>query len=434
MLRKSEFGGFMRFSAITWTAAVGLCSSWGISFAQTIPSPEIDSPERLSILQQARPDYDALGLRVGSFIVNPNVELDGTYNSNVYGTTKDVKGDLFFTESPAVSVRSNWNNNSLNFDASGAFHQYVQLTTEDTNDASTDINGRYDISTGVYLYGLAGYQLLHEDRTSPNAVFGKNPTQYQVGTGDFGYVHEIGRLGFRTDFKVQSYAYYNSTSSSGLTLDQTYRDYTGYKVTPKLTYEIVPGYHAFVQASGNYRYYNSLDPSGIDRTSYGWEVDAGTAISLGRVINGDVFVGYISQEYKDHVLVPVHGPGFGGDLLWNVTQQTSVHLLVARTVEESTVVGSSGILQTIANLSLEHEFLRNVLGSANVGYTMQDFEGLGRTDDYLSGGISGKYLLNRNWSVGLDASYTQRTSNANNSSNQLNYTGELIALKLRYKL
>jgi hypothetical protein len=405
-------------------AALVSIASIGGALAQeagpSIQSPEATLPERQSVLQRPRSDYDPLGIRMGSFLVFPSVGLGETYDSNVFATTSNTKDDFYTTVSPNVTVRSDWNVHALGFSAGSVTKRYASLVSENVTNLAVRGDGRLDILRNIYVAGGAGYQLLHEDRSSPDSVNGKNPVEFHVTSANLSYVHEPGRLGARVDGTVDSYSYNNATSNTGATLEQHDRDRIVYAVAPRISYEIVPGYHAFGKVTGNERdYVQKFDTRGFQRSSRGWEADVGTAIDLTHVVNGEVYAGYLSQYYDDPRLSTDSGFAFGGNLLWNVTQLTSLRATAARTIEETTQfaavngvnVNASGYLQSAIKLAVEHELLRNVLLSGYVDYINSDYQGITRSDDQIDANVGGRYLLNRNLSATADLTYSNRSSN-----------------------
>lgn len=405
-------------------ALVSIASAGGGVLAQeagpSIRAPETTIPERQSVLERPRPDYDALGIRMGSFLVFPSVGLGESYDSNVFATTNNTKSDFYTSLSPSVVVRSDWNVHALGFSAGSVTKRYASLVSENVTNLAVRGDGRLDILRDIYVSGGAGYQLLHEDRSSPDSVNGKNPVEFHVTSANLSYVHEPGRLGARIDGTVDSYSYNNASSSTGTTIPQHDRDRIVSAVAPRISYEIVPGYHAFTKLTGNERaYVQKFDTRGFQRSSRGWEVDVGTAIDLTHVVNGEVFAGYLSQYYDDPRLSTTSGFAFGGNLLWNVTQLTSLRATMARTIEETTQfatvgttnVNASGYFQSAIKLAVEHELLRNVLLSGFVDYVNSDYQGITRSDDQFDANIGGRYLLNRNLSATADLTYSNRSSN-----------------------
>jgi len=156
------------------------------------------------------------------------------------------------------------------------------------------------------------------------------------------------------------------TANNGNTLNQDDRDRMETEGNFRPCYEIVPQYEAFVRTAVNNRNYDdSVDDNNIKRDSQGWEVTAGVALDLGCVTYGNVFAGYMSQDYDDPMLKTVDGVGFGGDITWNPTRLTTVQFAIARTVEKSTLNGAAGALSTRFRADVDHELLRNVILSAN---------------------------------------------------------------------
>lgn len=392
-------------------------------------TPEATIPERQSVLQRSRPDYDALGVRAGSFLIFPSLGLTEAYDSNVFVTQTDTKSDFVTALLPGVQARSDWNNHALNFIAAGEIRRYATQVGENNSNFVAATDGRLDIQRDVFLRGGLGYQLLHEPRTSPNTITAeKSPTEYQLASANAGFVHESGRLGLRVDGNIDYYAYNNGVTTSGVTIPETPRNRAEYALAPRVSYEIVPGYHAFVRTRVNWRsYMTEFDAGGFNRSSHGYEVDAGTAIALGPTLNGEVFAGYLDQRYDDSRLAAASGPSFGANLLWNVTALTSVRASVARTVEETIVATASSFIQTAANLSAEHELMQNLLLTAGFTYVDQAFQGLSRTDRISVPEVGARYLITRQLNAGLNLSYWHRDSNAAG----LDYDRYLILANLR---
>jgi len=61
--------------------------------------------------------------------------------------------------------------------------------------------------------------------------------------------------------------------------------------------------------------------------------------------------------------------------------------------------------------SIDHELLRNLLLNANVGYSLQDYEGIKQIDKNLGVGIGAKYMMNRYFYGSIEYRYRQRESN-----------------------
>lgn len=428
----------LRIVALVGLAAGGVALSGEHALAQTglytptIPglvAPETSVPERQSVSQRARPDYDPLGLRMGSFLLFPSVDLTEEYNSNVYVTQTGAQSDFFTSLRPSMTFASDWNNNALNFHTDGEIRRYASLVSENESNFDAATNGRLDIQQDVYLTGGLGYQLGHEDRTSPNSVTNeKSPTLYQLGSATAAFVHESGTVGARLTGEIDDYGYNNNITSTGTPIPESYRDRIEYNATPQVSYEYIPGYHAFIRAPVNWREYNTeFDPTGFKQSSHGYDVLAGTTVGLGQIINGEVYAGYFQQDYDDPRFKSPGGVDFGGNALWNVTPIDSIRAGISRSVQETTLQPASSYVETDVSITGEHELLRNVILTANATYSNQEYQGIARTDNVYAGGVGGRYLITRNLSAGLSGTYSDRDSNTPTDS----YKQTIVMANLR---
>ncbi len=82
----------------------------------------------------------------------------------------------------------------------------------------------------------------------------------------------------------------------------------------------------------------------------------------------------------------------------------------SRSIEDSAIVGSGGYLTTNGGLQVDHEFLRNLIVSANASYGNDSYNGVDRTDRRYGAGLSATYLLTRR--IGLNTGYTYFKQNS----------------------
>lgn len=421
--------------ALVASTALTVWSHAAVAQIIGLEPPEATVPQRQSVLQRPRPDYDPVGARIGDFFLYPSAELEEFWDSNVFASSSHAKGDFYTSARPAVSLLSDWGSSALNVLANGEIRRYAGEVSENQTNYSLVTNGRLDILHGEYLSGALGFQQAHVDRTSPSSVPTQtHPTEYHETTGLLKFNRDRGVLGLQANAGVDYFNYNDAFTSTGALIHETDLNRVEIHGGPRVSYEIIPGYHAFVAVAGNDRIYQStFDSFGIKRSSHGFETDVGTAFQISPVITGEAFVGYIQQNYDDSRISAIHSPGFGGNLLWNVTQATSVRAKVSRTVQEVDFFGTTAsatvtsFLETQAGISVEQEVLRNILLTGGASLTSEDFRGTSRTDNIAEGDLGLTYLLNRMWRAGLDVSYQSRTSNTSGVS----YNRALIGAKVR---
>lgn len=383
-------------------------------------------PTGPTVFQRARPDYDPLGIHLGSFYIYPSADLSESYDSNIFATpgggqpNNSIVSDFYTELRPALGIRSDWNQHAVGLALAGDFKRYADHTTENVNNFAVQGVGRYDIETGTYFLADAGYVLGHEPRSSPSAGFGKNPVEYHVTEGDLAFVREPGPIKLRVDATVTSYSYNDQVTNTGAQINETQRDRIEYVLAPRVAYEFAPPYLAFVRFVGNERQYaHRTDQAGFNHSSHGYEGDAGFGFQITNLIVAEVYAGYLVQEYEDHRFSNENGVAFGGNLQWNVTQQTSIKASASKSIAETSrpVQGPTGLANSPSAdesqvlLVVEQEIQRNILGLASFGYVRDVFNDVNRTDNTYEGNLGARYLINRNLSATADVTLTHRDSN-----------------------
>jgi hypothetical protein len=365
------------------------------------------------VKRRPRPEYDAEGVPVGSFLLYPSVEVGEYYDSNVYATETNEEDDFVTTYVPSISLVSDWNNHAFGANAYVAGGLFADHSDENFTDYGVSAGGRLDVRRSTSLFALTSWDHLHEDRGSPEDVNGDEPSRYDQFAFGLGGGTRQGRFSFGLDGNYTHLDFENVTDRSGNFVNQQDRNQSIYEGIARFGYEFKSDYEAFVEA--NYtavEYDNNPDDNGFNRNNDGWRLDGGVAFNITDTLAGDVYVGYLERSFDDPAFQDASGLDLGGDIYWSITPLTSAHALVFRGFDETTQNGASSILQTTALVEVSHELRRNVILGASAGYTNYDYEGITRNDDVWSVGADGRYLINQNFYFGGNADYVTRDSNA----------------------
>lgn len=410
-------------------ALAGLSGLSASASAQTatreLPPDEV--PRGATVAERPRPDYDPAGVRLGGFLLLPDLTVTESFNSNIYATQNNPASDFITAVAPKLDLRSDWGSHALNLHADSTIVRYATHDSENYNDYTLAADGRVDVLRDLQLFGGAGYQVRHEPRSSPDNQNGIEPTEYSVAAVNAGVEKTFNRLVMRLDGKAERYVYQDVSAANGATISQSGRDRDQGELSLRSGYEFAPHRQVYVLgAVNNRRYDNTLDSGGFARDSDGYLMALGTSYDIDGVIIVDIYAGYREQDYDDARLKTIGGWTSSGKLTWNVTRLTTVTGTLSREIEETTLANASGYFATVANLRADHELLRNLLLNASVGYEDDDFEGIGRSDRYYTGNIGAKYLLNRNFS--LSAGYGYRTRNSDAASSD--FSENVVFLRL----
>lgn len=413
-----------------------LGGAWQTSFADALEN-------ELGVMQRPRTDYEPKGLPLGGFRLFPVLDLDAGYNDNVYAT-KHADGDGFFEVNPSVTLRSQWERDTLNFYAGLQTTLYDKFSTENTTDFDVGSTVRLEFGDSTDLRANIYYDGLHEPRTSPNEPGAAvEPTRYKLFHSDLMIDRKPNRFGITIGGVFDNYNYDNTRVFNTLappapreiTLSNADRDESIYTGFGRISYDFSPGYSAFIGASYESRDFAHVpDLYGYDRSSTGYHIDAGTQFFISRLVQGQVFIGYLDQNFKKQSgilhLADVNGLDYGANINWYVTPVLTLHLGAARTIDDTTIPGASAIDDQSVYLDADYELRRDIIIQGQVGFLTQRFVGLSRTDDAPTAGFEITWLINHNFRAFLQFNYNDRNSDVPGAD----YTQNVVMLGLRSQL
>jgi hypothetical protein len=354
------------------------------------------APRRLPVAEVD--PYEALGIRAGSFVLRPAVELSTGYDNNP-SRLPGGSGSSFFVVAPELTVRSDWSQHALDADIRGSYTEYGNDFSPSLNRPFLDsrVDGRIDVRHDTQI-NLEGRFLVSTDNPgSPNLQAGlaKLPINTTLG-GTFGITHQFNRLEVSAKGTVDRTQYQNSQLTDGESTSNSDRDFNQYAGIFRAGYELTPGLKPFVEVSRDNRVHDEeFDRSDIARNSNGTSVKAGSSFELSRTLTGEFAVGYLNRVYQDPTLPDIKGTIADGSLIWQATALTTAKFLATSTVSESVLTGVSGDFSRDFSVEVDHAFRRWLIGTLRAGYGHDIYVGSDRADNryFASAGIV--YKLNR---------------------------------------
>jgi hypothetical protein len=385
-----------------------------------------------TVAARPRPELDPIGLHVGDYFWFPEAELDEAFNSNIFATPSPTTSDIITVPQPRFDLLSSFPRNALNLHGGAALQFYARNPSQNIQSGFLSMDGRLDVDAGSSLYAGARLAHLYLPRTAPTSPGNAaEPVTYNAYTVNAGYLQTGLRLGYKAEIAVHGEQYNAVPLIGGGISPQSPNDVTIYQAALRGNYEIVPNYQAYLRYAENLRILPITVPGGVSFDSLGYRVDAGLQILPAGVIYGEIYAGYLIQDFHTASLGSISAPDAGGRIVWNVTRLATLTFTGLRTVVQSnsTLSGTgSGYLSSSGAMNVDHELLRNLLINANASYENDAFQGVSRTDNLFSAGAGVKYLLNRNLYLGGSFTYQQRISGGTAATTP--YTQNILMLRL----
>ncbi len=376
-----------------------------------------------SVLNRPRPDFDPVPIPVGSFQLFPALNVGTYYNTNIFAQRTGGPDDLIWKINPTVSFLSDWGRHAVGITALADIDYYTVHDEQNYAAGAIQAEGRFDISEQTWVAGTAGYQRVTEAKGSPSAPGNSvGPSQYNLYSGSGEAYRGVGQLKAKASYDFGYYEYSPIDIIGGGTAPQSARDRAQNKIGAEVGYDVVENFKPFVRGSYNWRDYTTTG----SHNSNGYAIDVGSKMDFGGVTTAEAWIGWIEQDYYNFTGGTVSVPDFGADVLWNVTELTSIEARAQRTVEETTVGASSSYLASEGSVSLSHELMRNVVLQTSVTFDALDFQQIRRHDDLYNVGAGGRYYINRHFYSDLTYNFQRRTSDAAGSD----YDAHTIFLRL----
>ncbi len=397
------------------------------------PLAPVVLPPRRAVVDPA--PFDQLGLRAGSFLIKPAIELSGGYDNNPARVTPP-KGAPEAMGAGELLVRSDWERHALNVDVHGNYLSYgsnfpgspVSLARPMFDSKAV---GRIDVSRDDRIDLETRFLIGTDNPGSPNIQAGltRLPVVATVGT-TFGYEHDFNRFGIIAKSTFDRSVWQESTFTDGTTGSNADRNYDQYGLSLRGSYDLLPGIKPFVEASADTRVHDMpIDSTGAERDSKAGTIKAGSSFAFIGALTGEASVGWTQRVYQDPTLPNVSGLVFDSSLIYLATPLTTVKLTAVSATGELIVQGASGVLRRDFGLEVDHDFRRWLTAIIKLGYGADSYFGLDRFDNRFSVDTSLVYKFSR--TVWLKAQYRHEWLRSTVTS--ADYNADIGLLTLRFQ-
>ncbi len=367
------------------------------------------APEDLPVRQRVQPGYEAIGIRAGSWMLNPQATGGLTYDSNVFSAPSGAQSDIAAMTQATMRARTLWGRHGLDLQFGAQNYSYLEHPGLDQTDASVRGNGWIDVRHDAQI--LSSFELahLHEGVGTLSSPTGAvKPTPYDLFTGDVTWRQQFNRLTAAVGSRVDAYSWGTTQAADGTVINQDNRDGQIYRLHGRADYAVSPKLGVFSSAEGNTRDLRGTPEHPLDSTGY--RLLTGVDVELTHLITGEFAGGYASQRFADVTVGTIAGPAYRALVAWHPTRLMDVTFKAERQVTESSDTSATGVRADAAQLGLDYELRRNVIFSAVGAYELEKFFNQARTDRVTVVGSQLKYLLSQYGFISLEHKFVRRDS------------------------
>jgi hypothetical protein len=374
--------------------------------------------------------YEPLGVRVGTFLLKPSIEVTRGYDTNP-SHIPDGKPSGYTLFEPALKVQSQWSRHEVGLDLRGSYSEYDKDSSLNRPMIDAKSHSRIDVSHDTAINGETRFLLSTDYPGSPNLPvgFAKLPIFMSYGH-TIGLTHRFNRLEVSAKATTDRTQYQDTQLVDGETSSNHDRDFDQFGGSLRAGYDVFPGVKPFVEVSADTRKHDlQFDRDGFQRDSNAVTPKVGTTFDMARRLTGEISVGYLMRRFEDPNLQALRGIVADASLIWTVTGLTTATLTASSRGEETVLPGVSGALRRDIGVQVDHALRRWLIWTVRAGYGLDDYVGSLREDKRLSAGTSLTYKFNREWSIKGEYRYDQLHSNT--AGVDYNANVFLVGLKLQ---
>ena len=332
-------------------------------------------------LRPRRPDIDAPGIRVGTFIIRPSIGQGIGVESTKYGATTTTRS--FLQTTGKADIISDWSLHQLSISAAGVWQTNIGGSGETKPTANVDAKLRLDVDRLTIANLTAGYGFARESSTDPNSIVGAT-TQSGIHTfkGGADVTREFGDFRGTVAGTVTRNVYTAATLADGTLFSMSDRNQTTAEGRVRLGYQISPALIPFVEASiGRAISDQTLDRNGYNRNANTYAAKAGVELDFTEKLRGEVAAGYKQVRYFDARLSKIDAFTVDGKVDWSPIRGTDVNFTLTTGIDPSTVAGVSGSTYYTVGAAVSQQMIDNLVATLGGATTFRHFSPTGVASD-----------------------------------------------------
>jgi hypothetical protein len=375
------------------------------------PSPDVSIPDRFSRRQFP------VGAHIGALSVNSSLQLDQTFDDNIFAATKGVLADSISNLTGRASLNYGKGSNSFDVQSWLVGHIYAVHSTEDAWEGSIRTSYTSTVHKDVQLSANGDVQRLVLPRTDPTGLQGLTPTTYELYNANVAAIighYDNSLLELRFGAGRTSYDPLQGAQGPIFVNDRNNTEIFG---EANFRHTFAQGRGLYVKARPNIRDYDlKFDQGGFQRSSNGVRLATGVDWDIDSVFLVNLETGFQHQAYDDPRFGTVGEPDGRFILSWWPTRLTNVRLNGVHEYYEAFFTPSAGAIRNKVTASIDHELRRRWIASASFSFERDDLRGTPTRYTTQVADLSLKYLLADGFSAGLEYMYAHQTSTSSATS------------------
>ncbi len=367
------------------------------------------APEDMPVKQRVQPDYQARGIRSGSWMFSPTLTAGTLYDSNVFSTINDKQSDIAGLLGAGLRARNSSEKNSLDFQLNTQSLFYRKYTGLNETDATFKGSGRFELHHDLELLTSIQAAYLHEEVGTLSSPAGAvQPTPYSLFSGDVTLRRQSGRITTSAGVRADSYDFGSTRAQDGSVINQDAQDGQVYTAHGRIDYAFSEKTGWFTSVEGNRRDLRGSPGQPLD--SSGYRALTGFDVEFTHLIKGEIAAGWMAQHFTSSAIGNIDGPAYRAMLTWSPSRRLDIHFNAEQAVTQVADTSPTGVRADALQFGFDYEFRPNIVLSSAATYEKDHFFGVDRLDNVYFVDMQLKYLLSSYGTISILYRYLLRDS------------------------
>lgn len=366
-----------------------------------------------SVAERPHPDFDAIGMRFGSFIVNPSATLTIGASNNIYTDDSNKKSDTYAILAPYARVSSDWSNHQLSIEAAGEIRRQAKEKLRDQNGWYINGSGDVDVTSEFTIKAQGQLGRSYESPFSGDvATEATVLSNYLRKAATLTGTYSAGRGRMIVNYDITSFDFNTIRFADGSSRNQDFRNRVINRAAVQGEYALSPSVSLYTQINvDSTRYSVPFIATTAPLTSKGYSIIGGTSFDLAGVMRGSIGLGYSARNFQSPIFQDAKGLSMQAQAEFFPSPITTLTVAVQRQIQDSSLGSSSAFFDNRASVKVDHELLENLILTTNAAFVRQKSVTTGAYTDTVQYGASGRYQATRALSIAANVDYGQAVPN-----------------------
>lgn len=392
-----------------------------------------DRGHNVSVAERPKPEYDPLGIRLGSFILNPQLNMSVAYTNNVFNDNNTRRRDVYSSVEPYAGISSDWSVHQVRLTGAGDLRRYASESVRNQNAWYIDLSGRADVSSALTVTVNGEIDRSYETPFSGDVVANlRVPSRYLRKFSGVRAVYDVGKSRVIGTLDRSAYTFDAVGFADGSTRDQRYRD----RVTDAgtATYELgfSPSLSVYGRAEIDQNQYSTLAFGRPNRDSSGYRAIVGTNFDFAGVARGTLAIGYSYRNFRaSNLYRNASGLSFEGRGDWFPSELTTVSVLAQRRLIDVDLAGAGTTWDNRARITVDHELLYNMIVTVGAEVGKREYPERAASTSLYRAEISARYQSTRWFGLSADVGYGSTNPSTTTLGNPFDELRGRISVRIR---